>query len=96
MTKKNPEDNGDDQLEQLQSEMETMRIQMMGQKALIQNLARGQEELRILVNKLHRDEYSHMGGTVRMGDQIINQPPMRHEVGLVKSRSSRISTTLQV
>ena len=29
MTKKNPEDNNDDQLGQLQTEMETMRIQMM-------------------------------------------------------------------
>ena len=41
MTKKNPKDNKDDQLEQLQAEMATMRIQMMGQMALIQNLARG-------------------------------------------------------
>ena len=77
MTKKNPEDNRDDQLEQLQAEMATMRIQMMGQKALIQNLARGQEELRILISKLHQDEYNRMGLTARIGDQIVNQPPIR-------------------
>ena len=41
MTKKNPEDNKEDQLEQLQAEMAMMRIQMMGQMALIQNIARG-------------------------------------------------------
>ena len=45
MTKKDPEDNRDGQLEQLQTEMATMKIQMMGQMvgqmALIQNLARG-------------------------------------------------------
>ena len=39
MNKKSPEDNKDDQLEQLQAEMATMRIQMISQMALIQNLA---------------------------------------------------------
>ena len=41
----NPRDNKDDQLEQLQTKMATMKIQVMGQlvgqMALIQNLARG-------------------------------------------------------
>ena len=68
MKKKNPEDNKDDQLEHLQAEMAKMRIQMNGQMALIQNLARGQEELRILVNKLQGNG---------VGDQIISQPPMK-------------------
>ena len=31
MTKRNPEDNRDDQLERLQTEMATMKIQMIGQ-----------------------------------------------------------------
>ena len=68
MKKKNPKDNKDDQLEQLQAEMAEMRIQMNGQMALIQNLARGQEELRVLVNKLQDN---------RVGDPIISQPPIK-------------------
>ena len=74
MTKKNPEDNRDDQLEQLQVEISTMRIQMMGQMALVQNLARGQEELRILINKLHQDRYDCMGQTARIWGLINDQP----------------------
>ena len=35
MTKKNPEDNKDDQLEQLLAKTENMRVQMMGRMALI-------------------------------------------------------------
>ena len=53
ITKKIPEDDKDGHLKQLQEEIATMRIQMLGQMALIQNLTREQEELRILVNKLH-------------------------------------------
>ena len=40
-TKKNPEDDQDNQVEQLQAEMERMRIQMSSQMDLIQNLDRG-------------------------------------------------------
>ena len=76
MTKKNPEDNQDDQLERLQTEMETMKIQMMGQlvgqMALIQNMAQGQEELRVLINKLHQDGYNGMKQAVEAGDQVID------------------------
>ena len=43
ITKNNPENNKDDQLEWLQYEMAEMRIQMIGQMALIQNLARGKK-----------------------------------------------------
>ena len=64
-------------MKQLQVEITTMRIQMLGQMALIQNLARGQEELRIIVNKLHQDGFKHMKQTVNIEDQVINQPPMR-------------------
>ena len=89
MTKKNPEDNMDDQLEQLQIEMATMKVQMMGkmvgQMALIQNLARGQEDLRALVNMLHQDGCNHMGEIARIGDRVVSQPMMRQEVGLVES-----------
>ena len=55
LTKKHPDNNKDDKLKQLQAEMEGMRIQMISQMAFIQNLARGQEELRALIRKLHQD-----------------------------------------
>ena len=51
--------------------------QMVGQMALIQNLARGQEELRALVNKLHQGGCNHMEQTTRIGDQVINQPQLK-------------------
>ena len=54
-----------------------MMGQLVGQMALIQNLAQGQEELKVLINKLHWDECNQMGQTPRIGDQIIIQPPMR-------------------
>ena len=93
MIEKNPEDNKDGQLKQLQAEIATMRIQMLGQMALIQNLARGQEDLRILINKLHQGECNRMEQMVRIEDQVINQSPIRQEVGLVKSRPFWIATT---
>ena len=53
----NPGGIRNDQLEGLQIEMATIRIQMMGQlvgqMALIQNLAQVQEELKVLINKMH-------------------------------------------
>ena len=79
----NPGDDRDDQLERLQTEIAIMKVQMMGQlvgqMALIQNLAQGQEELKGLINKLHRDDCNQMGQTSRIGDQIIIQPPLRQE-----------------
>ena len=83
-------------MEQLQAEMERMRIQMGSQMALIQNLARGQEELRGIVNKLHLDGCNRVNQTVKVGDQIIDQPPRRQEVGLVNSGPFQISTTSRV
>ena len=80
MTMGNPEGNKDDQLERLQTDT-TLKVQMIGQMvgqmALIQNLARGKEELRTLDNKLHQDRCNHIGQTTRIGDRVINQPPMR-------------------
>ena len=77
----NPEGTKDDQFERLQTEMETMKVQMMGQlvgqMALIQNLAQGQEELKALVNRLHQDRCNQMGQTARIGDQVIDQPPVK-------------------
>ena len=65
LTKKHPGNNKDDQLEQLQAEMGRMKIQMSGQMALIQSLAWEQEELRILISKLHQDRYNSLGKTAR-------------------------------
>ena len=79
----NPGGIRNDHLEGLQIEMATMKIQMMGQlvgqMALIQNLAQGQEELRVLIHKLHRDGCNQMGQTTRVEDQVTIQPPLRQE-----------------
>ncbi|CAI8614470.1 unnamed protein product [Vicia faba] len=70
-----------DQLEALQSELTTMRIQMMGklvgQMALIQDLAQRKEELRVLVNQLLRD--NQLGQTSEVEEQVTIQPPSRQE-----------------
>ena len=83
MIMENPKDDRDDQLERLQIEIAIMKVQMMGQlvgqMALIQNLAQGQEELKVLINKLRRDGCNQMGKTSRIGDQVIIQPPLRQE-----------------
>ena len=90
----------DDQLEQLQTEMATMKIQMMGQMvgqmALIQNLARGKEEVRSLVNKLHQDRFNHMEQTTGIGDRVINHPPRRQEVCLVERTPFKMATIPKV
>ena len=51
--------------------------QLVGQMALIQDLAQRQEELRVLVNKLLRD--NQVGQTSTVEDQVIIQPPLRQE-----------------
>ena len=43
LVKKSPEDNKDERLEQLQAEFSAMKNQMLGQMALIQDLAQRQE-----------------------------------------------------
>ena len=53
LAEKSPKENKDERLEQLQDEVEAMRTHMLGQMALIQGLARGQEELRAIINQLH-------------------------------------------
>ena len=57
-----------------------MMGQLVGQMALIQNLAQGQEELRVLINKLHQDECNQMRQTTKVEDQVIIQTPLRQEV----------------
>ena len=77
LAKKSPKDNNDELLEQLQAEIEAMRIQILGQMALIQSLARAQEELRALISKLHQDGCNRMKQTVEDEDQVINHPLTR-------------------
>ena len=72
LVKISPEDNKDERLEQLQAKVEAMRTQMMGQMALIQGLARGQEELRTIINNLHQDRYNRMKQAAEVGDQVID------------------------
>ena len=63
---------------------------------LIQGLARGQEELRAIINKLHQDRCNRMKQTVEVGDQVIDQLLRRKEAGLVKSGPLQIATTSRV
>ena len=55
LTKERPDNTKDEQLEQLQAEVEAMRTQMLRQMDLIQGLARGQEEMRAIIKKLHQE-----------------------------------------
>ena len=74
LTKKRLDNNKDDQVEQLQAEMERMRTQMISQMALIQILARGQEELRILVSKLYQDSRNHIKKRSRLRINLLINP----------------------
>ena len=58
-----------------------MRTQMLGQIALIQGLARRQEELKAIINQLHQDGYNSMKQTVEAEDQVIDQPLRRQRFG---------------
>ena len=60
LVKNNLEDSKDERLKCLQGEVDTMRTQMLGQMALIQGLAREQEELKIIIGQLHQDKYNSM------------------------------------
>ena len=54
-----------------------MMGQLVGQMALIQDLAQRQEELRVLVNQLLRD--NQVGQTSEVEEKVIIQPPLRQE-----------------
>ena len=95
LAKKSPEDDKDERLKRLQAEVDTMRIQMLGQMALIQGLAREQEELRTMISQLHQDR-SNMKQPVRVRDQAFDQLPRGQESGMVKNRPLQIATTSQV
>ena len=55
LVRNNPEDDKDERLKRLQAEVDTMRTQMLGQMALIQDLSQRQGELRVLINQLLQD-----------------------------------------
>ena len=77
LVRNGPEDSKDERLKRLQAEVDTMRTQMLGQMALIQDLAQRQEELRVLVNQLLRD--NQLGQTSKVEKQAIIQPPVVQE-----------------
>ena len=87
LAKKSPEDDKDGRLKHLQAEVDALRTQMLGQIALIQGLAREQEELRTMISQLHQDRYN-MKQPVQVRDQVINQPPRCQRFGLMNGPSS--------
>ena len=68
---------------------------MVGQMALIQNLAQGQEELRVLINKLRQDGCNQMGQTSRIGNQVIIRSPIRQEADLRERGPSQFASKSQ-
>ena len=93
LVNESPKDNKDERLKHLLAEVDAMRTQMLGKMALIQGLAREQEELRNIVNQLHQDS---MKQTVKARDQTGNQPPRRQEFGMVKNGPLQVATISQV
>ena len=77
LAKKSPEDDKDERLKRLQAEVDTMRTQMLGQMALIQDLAQRQEELRVLIRQLLQN--NQLGKTSEVEEQVTIQPPLRQE-----------------
>ena len=73
-----------------------MMGQLVGQMTLIQNLAQGQEELKVLVNQLNQNGCNRMKQTIKILDQVTFQPPMRQGACVVESRSFQIATVSQV
>ena len=74
LVKNSPEDSKDERPKHLQAEVDTMRTQMLGQMALIQDLAQRQEELRVLVNQLLRD--NQLGQTSKVGEPVTIKFPV--------------------
>ena len=70
-----------DQLEALQFDLATLRIQVMGQlvgqMALIQDLSQRQEELRVLGCQLLQN--NQLGQTSKVEEQVTAQPPSTQE-----------------
>ena len=95
LAKKSPEDDKDEQLKRLQAEVDTLKTQMLGQRALIQGLAREQEELRTMISQLHQERHN-MKQPAQVRDQVFDQLPRGQEPGMVKNITLHIATTSQV
>ena len=77
LIRKSPEDDKDEQLKRLQAEVDTLKTQMLGQRALIQGLAQEQGELRAMISQLHLD----MKQRAQVRDPVINQLPRSQRFG---------------
>ena len=80
-------------LKQDNKDLQTQEAQF---REMFLNLYKGQEELRAIINQLHQDGYNSMKQTVEAGDQVIDLPPRRKKVVLVKSGPFQIATTSRV
>ena len=95
LAKSSAEDDKDERLKRLQAEVDTLKTHMLGQRALIQGLAREQEELRTMISQLHQERH-HMKQPAQVRDQVFDQLPRGQEPGMVKNRTLQIATTSQV
>ena len=91
LVKKSPEDNKDERLKHLQAEVDAMKTQMLGQRALIQGLAQEQGELRAMISQLHQD----MKQPAQVRDPVINKLPRSQRFGLMNG-PLQADTTSQV
>ena len=91
LAKQSPDDDKDERLKRLQAEVDTMKTQMLGQRALIQGLAREQGELRAMISQLHQD----MKQPAQVRDQVIEQLPRGQRSGPM-NRALQAATTSQV
>ena len=94
LIRKSPEDDKDEQLKRLQAEVDTLKTQMLGQRALIQGLAQEQGELRAMISQLHQGK-SNMKLPVRVRDQVFDQLPRGQQSGMVKNGPPQVVTTSQ-
>ena len=85
----------DERLKHLQAEMDAMKTQMLGQRALIQGLAQEQGELRAMISQLHLGK-SNMKLPVQVKDQVFDQLPRGQQSGMVKNRPLQAAITSQV
>ena len=91
LAKKGPEDDKDEQLKRLQAEVDTLKTQMLRQRALIQGLAQEQGELRAMISQLPQG----MKQPAQIRDQVMEQLPRGQRSGPV-NRPLRVATTSQV
>ena len=91
LIRKSPEEDKDEQLKRLQAEVDTLKTQMLGQRALIQGLAQEQGELRAMISQLPQG----MKQPAQIRDQVMEQLPRGQRSGPM-NRPLRVATTAQV